>query len=67
MGELPVSAVLRIIRKATNMRVGRDAGVTLAEILEEIGNELASEAGKYAKHAGRKTVKASDLKLAYKG
>ena len=67
MGELPVSAAVRIIRKATNMRVGRDAGVLLAEILEEFGNELASEAGKYAKHAGRKTVKASDLKLAYKG
>ena len=67
MGELPVSAVMRIIRKATNMRVGRDAGITLAEILEEIGNELASQAGKYAKHAGRKTIKASDLKLAYKG
>ncbi|NOZ59700.1 MAG: histone family protein [Euryarchaeota archaeon] len=67
MGELPASAVLRIIRKATNMRVGRDAGVLLAEILEEIGTELATEAGKYAKHAGRKTVKASDLKLAYKG
>jgi histone H3/H4 len=67
MGELPVSATVRIIRKATNMRVGRDAGVLLAEILEEVGNDLASEAGKYAKHAGRKTIKARDLKLAYKG
>lgn len=65
MGELPASAVLRIIRKATGMRVGRDAGLLLAEILEEIGTGLAAEAGRYARHAGRRTVKASDLKLAY--
>ncbi|WP_456474257.1 histone family protein [Candidatus Pyrohabitans sp.] len=66
MGELPVSACGRIIRKATNMRVGRDASAILAEMLEEIGEEIASEAGKLAKHAKRKTVKASDIKLAIK-
>jgi histone H3/H4 len=66
MGELPVSACGRIIRNATNMRVGRDAAVVLAEMLEEIGEEIASEAGKLAKHAKRKTVKASDIKLAIK-
>ncbi|WP_457556178.1 histone family protein [Candidatus Pyrohabitans sp.] len=66
MGELPVSACGRIIRNATNMRVGRDAAVVLAEMLEEIGEEIASEAGKLAKHAKRKTVKASDIKLAVK-
>ncbi|WP_456475497.1 histone family protein [Candidatus Pyrohabitans sp.] len=64
MGELPVAACGRIIRKATNMRVGRDAAVVLAEILEEIGADIAAEAGKLAKHAKRKTVKASDIKLA---
>ena len=31
MGELPVAAMLRIIRNATGMRVGRDAGEYLAE------------------------------------
>ncbi len=66
MGELPVSACGRIIRNATNMRVGRDAAVTLAELLEEIGEEIATEAGKLARHAKRKTVKASDIKLAIK-
>ena len=67
MGELPVAAMLRIIRNATGMRVGRDAGEYLAEYLDEIASEIASEAGKYARHAGRKTVKASDLKLAFRG
>jgi len=66
MGELPISAAIRIIRKTTGMRVGRDAGEYLAEYLEEVGSEIASQAGKYAKHAGRKTIKAVDLKLAFK-
>jgi histone H3/H4 len=66
MGELPISACDRIIRNATGLRVGRDAAEYLAEILEEIGTEISKEAGALAKHAGRKTVKASDIKLAAK-
>ncbi|MDP3035342.1 MAG: NFYB/HAP3 family transcription factor subunit, partial [Methanobacteriaceae archaeon] len=34
--------------------------------LEETGETLALEAVKLAKHAGRKTVKASDIELAVK-
>lgn len=64
MGEIPLAAADRIIRKATGLRVGSDAAAMLAEILEKKGEELSREAGKFAKHAGRKTVKASDIKLA---
>jgi histone H3/H4 len=64
MGDLPIAACDRIIRKATGLRVGNDAAVALAEYLEEIGAEISREAGILAKHAGRKTVKASDIKLA---
>lgn len=46
------------------MRVGKDGAAALAELLEEIGTEIAAEAGTMAKHAKRKTVKASDIKLA---
>lgn len=63
MGELPVAAMDRIIRKATKLRVGLDARAALAEILEEEGTKIAKEAGKYAQHAKRRTVKASDIKL----
>jgi len=66
MGELPTTAMDRIIRKATGPRVGVDARVALAEILEEKGTEIAREAGKYAKHAKRKTGKVNDIKLVMK-
>lgn len=64
MGELPIAACDRIIRNATGLRVGADGASALADILEEIGTEIAAEAGTMAKHAKRKTVKASDIKLA---
>jgi histone H3/H4 len=64
MGELPIAACDRIIRKATGLRVGKDAAAALAEYLEEVGAGISEEAGRYAKHAKRKTVKAGDIKLA---
>lgn len=66
MGELPSTAMDRIIRKATKLRVGLDAREVMAEILEEEGTKIAREAGKYAQHAKRRTVKAEDIKLAVK-
>ncbi|MDP6459742.1 MAG: NFYB/HAP3 family transcription factor subunit [Candidatus Hydrothermarchaeota archaeon] len=64
MGEIPLAAADRVIRNATGLRVGHDAANALAEVLEKDGEAISREAGKYAKHAGRKTVKASDIKLA---
>lgn len=64
MGELPIAACDRIVRNSTGLRVGADGAAALAEILEEIGTEIATEEGTMAKHAKRKTVKASDIKLA---
>jgi len=48
------------------LRVGVDAAAELAEVLEEIGREVSAEAGKLAQHAGRKTVKAKDIKMVTK-
>lgn len=64
MAEIPIAAADRIIRNVTGLRVGVDAAAALAEVLEKKGSQLSIEAGKLSKHAGRKTVKADDIKLA---
>ena len=43
-----------------------DAKAALKETLEEMALDIGAEAWKYAQHAGRKTVKAVDIKLASK-
>ena len=61
---LPKAPVEKLIREAGARRVSDGAAVELAEVLEKIGNDISVRALKLAKHAGRKTITAADIKLA---
>ncbi|MBI5389532.1 histone family protein [Candidatus Woesearchaeota archaeon] len=61
---IPLAAMEQIMRKAGAERVADDAKEALKEVLEEIGQEISEKAVKLSHHSGRKTIKASDVKLA---
>ncbi len=66
LGELPLAAIDRIIRKASGLRVSESAAKELALFLEEEGMKVAQQASVFAKHAGRKTITDADIKLSLK-
>ncbi|MFA6907505.1 MAG: histone [Candidatus Micrarchaeia archaeon] len=61
---LPKAPVEKLIREAGARRVSDGAAAELAEVLEKIGTDISVRALRLAKHAGRKTVTAADIKLA---
>ena len=63
---LPLAAMEKILKQGGAERVSEKAKVALKNALEEIANEIAVKAIKLSAHAGRKTIKAEDIKLAVK-
>jgi len=64
--EFPLLPFERLIKKAGAKRVSHEAAEELAKVMEEKMMEIAEEAAELAKHAGRKTVLAEDIRLAFR-
>jgi len=61
---LPLAAMEKILKECGAERVSDKAKVALKNALEEVAQNIAEDAVKFAFHAGRKTIKAGDVKLA---
>ena len=56
----------RILKKAGAERVSDESADELRRVIEELANSIAKNAVDMASHAGRKTIKGEDVKLASK-
>lgn len=54
------------MKHAGAQRISGDAVDCFVDVIEAYGMDIATRANELARHAGRKTVKASDIKLAMK-
>jgi len=63
---LPAAAMEKLLKKAGAERVSADAKAKMQEVLEEIAEEIGEKSIRLAKHAHRKTIKASDIREATK-
>jgi DNA-binding protein len=63
---LSAAAMEKLLKKAGAERVSEGAKKELIEFLEEIALEIGEKALRLSHHAGRKTIKAVDIKEATK-
>lgn len=63
---IPKAPVGRILVNSGAKRVSQEAVDVFTEVLEKIAEEIGYDAIAHAKHAGRKTVHDTDIKLAVK-
>lgn len=61
---IPKAAVARLMEEAGAQRVGADGVAALTAFLEKITMDIGVKAVRVAKHAGRKTIQESDIRLA---
>lgn len=63
---LPLAAMEKVLRRCGAERVSDKAKVALKNVIEDKAEEIATKSIRLAIHAGRKTVKENDIKLASK-
>ena len=63
-GDLQLAPMHRLIKRGGAERVSESAAKEMGRVLEEIGVKIGREAIDWSMHAGRKTVKAEDIKKA---
>ena len=61
---LPLAAMEKILKQGGAERVSDKAKVALKNVIEDIAHDIAVKSIKLSAHAGRKTIKAEDIKLA---
>jgi histone H3/H4 len=64
--EFGLATMYRLIKKSGAERVSDEAADELRKILEDIANRIALQAVDLSVHAGRKTIKSEDVRLAAK-
>ena len=63
---LPLAAMEKKLKQCGADRVSDKAKIALKNVIEEMAEKIAVKAIQLAEHAGRKTVKGRDVKLAAK-
>lgn len=66
MATIPTAPIDRLVRNAGAERVSEAASKKMVDALEDYTSDIARRAVDIARHSGRKTVKAEDIKLALK-
>ncbi|MEA2004052.1 MAG: histone [archaeon] len=66
MAELSLASVENIFRDVNAKRVSVEASKELRKVIEDFADDIGKEAVKAAEHAGRKTVKETDIRFVTK-
>ncbi|MFC1697378.1 histone family protein [Nanoarchaeota archaeon] len=64
---IPQAPIGRILVNSGAKRVSAEAIEAFVDVLEDIATDISKQALQAAKHAGRKTIHDSDIKIASKG
>ena len=62
--ELPLAPLERLLRKAGAKRVSKGAVREFAAVIADYAHDLSAESATLAKHAGRKTIIDTDVRMA---